>query len=181
MSRLLLEQVFRLDELPPHEKAVLVYLAFRAGDDGRNIYPSLDSICLAVGHQRRWVRQLLTNLIKKGYIVPVARTGGRGNSSIFYIPVEGGLIRPMPEEKRKGRHLREVTEEFVEILNEEDSDIDKKIRDLEKRISSRSNRLRQLQNTGAAHDEIEFQKGLLEEAEEELNLLYKSKERKHAV
>jgi len=74
MSVKLMSQVWDLD-LPPGEKLVLLALADQANDEGRQCWPSVDTIGRRSGQGERTVRRALATLEDKGFLTRQHRDG----------------------------------------------------------------------------------------------------------
>lgn len=69
-------------ELPPGEKLVLLALADQANDDGRNCWPSVETICHRSGQGERTVRRALQSLESKGILT---RNHREGTSTQYHV------------------------------------------------------------------------------------------------
>lgn len=64
-------------DITPSERAMLVTLARFANPDGTNVFPGQKLLMEIIGRKEREVRNLLTSLEKKGYLVPDGHHGYR--------------------------------------------------------------------------------------------------------
>jgi hypothetical protein len=74
MSIKLMSLVWELD-LPPGEKLVLLALADQANDEGRQCWPSVDTIGQRSGQGERTVRRALASLEERGHLTRQHRDG----------------------------------------------------------------------------------------------------------
>ena len=81
MSIALMTKVWETN-LPPGEKLVLLALADQAGDDGRQCWPSVETIAHKSGQGERTVRRALASLEEKGHLTRQHRDG---TSSQYHI------------------------------------------------------------------------------------------------
>lgn len=87
MSIKLMSQVWELD-LPPGEKLVLLALADQANDEGRQCWPSVDTIAGRSGQGERTVRRALKDLETKGHLT---RSHREGTSTQYHVhPCQSG-------------------------------------------------------------------------------------------
>lgn len=97
MSIALMSIVWKLD-LPPGEKLVLLSLADQANDDGRQCWPSVETIAERSGQGIRTVRRALSSLEEKGHLT---RKHREGTSTQYHVhPCQNGTpakSAPLPK------------------------------------------------------------------------------------
>lgn len=86
MSIHVLNLVWRTD-MPPNKKLMLLAYADGAQDDGSEIWPGRDKLCLKTGYSARSVERLTEELVQDGYLVRVTR-GRKGRRASFRIPLD---------------------------------------------------------------------------------------------
>lgn len=129
MSFDLVNQVYEMDDLPSSEKALLVFLAHKAHNDGTSIFPGIQAMMIAIGYKKCHTLNLLRKLKEKGYIVQVNHAGGPRHTASLCIPLNAARIitpRPIPEEdlleekeQRKRKKTARQLKELIDIEEEE--------------------------------------------------------------
>ena len=93
MSIRVMERVWRFGPSHPAERLVLLCLADKAADDGRNAFPSMATIAERTALSQRTVERTIDRLVAAGYLLRERRymANGRRNRSNLYTIVLGRL------------------------------------------------------------------------------------------
>ena len=93
MSVRVMERVWRYGPPHPNERLVLLCLADKAADDGRNAFPSMATIAERTALSQRTVERVIDRLVAAGYLLRERRYVGNGrrNRSNLYTIVLGRL------------------------------------------------------------------------------------------
>lgn len=77
-------------------KFILLAYADHADHEGRNIFPSIETIAKKTGYDERSIQRITTELENIGYLVLDGdeRKGGSGNTTLWRIPIKGDKIAP---------------------------------------------------------------------------------------
>ena len=84
MSYKIVDKIIKSDQFSMTEKMVFIALASFANDDGKNAFPSYDSIAKRSGANKRTVMRTITSLIKKGALKKKTVTKNNINYSNNY-------------------------------------------------------------------------------------------------
>lgn len=119
MSIKLMTVVWDLD-LPPGEKLVLLALVDQANDDGRNCWPSVETICKRSGQGERTVRRALQSLESKGLLT---RHHREGTSTQYHVhPCQIGTpaeTAPLPKTTKTPAKLAPKPSRTIKIKPKE--------------------------------------------------------------
>lgn len=92
----------------PARKAVMMYCAHRANDDGTSVWSSKATIAAACEITRRTVITVMQDFVTEGLIRPSGRRACRGGSTIEY-DIDLGAIRRLPEVQTGNAFTGEVS------------------------------------------------------------------------
>jgi hypothetical protein len=88
--------------LPPNEKFVLLAYADHASDDGKRVYPAVDTIAKKTSYSARTVQRITRQLEEAGFLIPDGK--GKKGTNRWRIPIDvGGVnLSPLTSEVVKG-------------------------------------------------------------------------------
>lgn len=109
MSVKVMGMVFDATDISSTQKLVMLALADYANEEGRSIYPSVETISKRTSLTERAVRKTLSDLRKRGVIVIVKRSGQhRANEYAIDVTTLKGMSRPAPDAPLKKSDLNLV-------------------------------------------------------------------------